>query len=110
MTRSTRSALRAFVAPLLAVLSLASTVVSPLLDATDSHHGTVFESKHDATCWSHDESICTQVTGNLAVAAPIPFHRFEFNWQSFDAFLTRDEAAPRSAVFLPLGSRAPPLS
>lgn len=112
MTAKTAKTFRTLLAALLATFSLASGMVSPILDATDRDHGPVFESGHDASVcgYGHDEGICTQVTGNLAQASHPVVQRFDLAAHRFDPFLLRDEVAPRAPTFLPLGSRAPPLA
>lgn len=112
MTSKTPRPFRTLLAVLLATLSLASSTVSPILDATDRDHGPVLESTHDASVcgYGHDEGICTQVTGNLAKASRPVVLRFDLVARRFDPFLLRDEVASHAPTLLSLGSRAPPLA
>jgi hypothetical protein len=104
--------IRRVLAPTLAALCFASTVVAPLLDADDQGHGSVLESKHDAsTCLrGHDHTICTQVGANAGATTSFVRHRVGTHAQRVCLYTLNERLAHSAASFLPLGSRAPPLA
>jgi hypothetical protein len=103
---------RGILAPVLAVLCFATTIVSPLMDAGERDAGPVFESHHDpAVCpHGHDHSLCTQVNANAGVTTARVRHGLTASPLWYVRLLPSVRMASPAPHILPLGSRAPPLA
>jgi len=72
-----RSVHRSVMGAVLCAITLASSVVAPLLEREEISHGPAVESEHDpAKCApTHDHRLCTQVGANHALVANSHDHR-----------------------------------
>jgi hypothetical protein len=103
--------IRRGLAPVLAVLCLATSVVVPVIDSTEPDRGPVFESAHDraACAHGHDHGICRQVAANAGVTTEPGRHGFhESGYPAVPPALAHAHG-PHAEHFPPLGPRAPPL-
>jgi hypothetical protein len=103
--------IRRGLAPVLAMLCLAASVVVPVIDSIEPDRGPVFESGHDrgACAHGHDHSICTQVAANAGVTTEAGRHGFHETEGPAAPLAFAHAHVPHAEQFPPLGPRAPPL-